>query len=64
VHAIVSRGGRTRDWQWLGLAYVDESAAELLYHHKVMRLLREVQADYPVHDCETIAEAEAYLDGE
>jgi hypothetical protein len=27
------------------------SAAEPLYRHKVMRLLREVQADYPVRDC-------------
>ena len=27
------------------------------------RLQREVQAGYPVHDCETLAEADTYLDG-
>jgi hypothetical protein len=26
------------------------------------RLQRQVQAGYPVHDCQTLAEAEAYLD--
>jgi hypothetical protein len=41
VHALVSRGGWTRDWQWVPVAYVDESAAELLYRHKVMRMLQE-----------------------
>jgi len=41
VHALVSRGGWTRDWKWVPLAYVDEHAAELLYRHKVMRLLQE-----------------------
>ncbi|KKK68253.1 hypothetical protein LCGC14_2945930, partial [marine sediment metagenome] len=41
VHALVSRGGWTRDWKWVPLAYVDEHAAELLYRHKVMRMLQE-----------------------
>jgi hypothetical protein len=41
VHGLVSRGGWTRDWQWIPLAYVDESAAELLFRHKVMRMLQE-----------------------
>ena len=41
VHAIVSRGGWTRDRQWVPVAYVDEHAAELLYRHKVMRLLQD-----------------------
>ncbi|MBD3870919.1 MAG: transposase [Acidobacteria bacterium] len=41
VHALVSRGGWTRDWEWVPLAYVDEHAAELLYRHKVMRMLQE-----------------------
>jgi len=41
VHALVSRGGWTRDWEWVPLAYVDEHAAELLYRHKVMRLLQK-----------------------
>jgi len=27
------------------------------------RLQRQVQAGYPVHDCETVEEADAYLDG-
>jgi len=40
VHALVSRGGWTRDWKWVPLAYVDESAAELLFRHKVMRMLQ------------------------
>jgi hypothetical protein len=42
VHALVSRGGWTRDWQWIPLAYVDEHAAQLLFRHKVMRLLQGV----------------------
>jgi hypothetical protein len=41
VHALVSRGGWTRDWEWVPLAYVDEHAAELLYRHKVMRMLQD-----------------------
>jgi hypothetical protein len=41
MHALVSRGGWTRAWKWVPLAYVDEHAAELLYRHKVMRLLQE-----------------------
>ena len=27
------------------------------------RLQKEVRASYPVHDCETLEEAEKYLDG-
>jgi hypothetical protein len=42
VHALVSRGGWTRDWEWVPVAYVDEHAAELLFRHKVMRLLQDV----------------------
>jgi len=41
VHALVSRGGWTRDWKWVAVPYVDEHAAELLYRHKVMRMLQE-----------------------
>jgi len=40
VHALVSRGGWTPDREWVPLPYVDEHAAELLYRHKVMRLLQ------------------------
>ena len=42
VHALVSRGGWTRDWGWVPVPYVDEHAAELLFRHKVMRLLQDV----------------------
>jgi hypothetical protein len=41
VHAIVSRGGWTRDGEWIPVAFVDEHSAELLYRHKVMRLLQD-----------------------
>jgi hypothetical protein len=41
VHAIVSRGGWTRDLRWVPVSYIDEHAAELLYRHKVMRMLRD-----------------------
>jgi hypothetical protein len=41
VHALVSRGGWTSDWEWVPVAYVDEHAAELLFRHKVMRMLQE-----------------------
>jgi hypothetical protein len=41
VHAIVSRGGWTQDGEWVPVAFVDEHSAELLYRHKVMRLLQD-----------------------
>jgi hypothetical protein len=41
VHAIVSRGGWMQDGEWIPIAFVDEHSAELLYRHKVMRLLQE-----------------------
>ena len=41
MHALVSRGGWTRDWQWVPVPYVDEHAAELLFRHKVLRLLQD-----------------------
>lgn len=40
VHAVVSRGGWTRDGEWVPVAFVDEGSAELLYRHKVIRLLQ------------------------
>ena len=40
VHVLVSRGGWTRGWQWVPVPYVDEHAAELLFRHKVLRLLQ------------------------
>jgi hypothetical protein len=39
-HALVSRGEWTRDWEWIPVPYVDEHSAELLFRHKVMRLLQ------------------------
>jgi len=42
VHAIVSRGGWTRDGRWIPIAFVDEASAELLFRHKVIRLLQGV----------------------
>ena len=40
VHAVVSRGGWTRDWRWVGVPFIDEHAAELIFRHKVIRLLQ------------------------
>jgi len=40
VHTMVSRGGWTRDWEWVPVPFVDERSAELLFRHKVMRLLQ------------------------
>ena len=40
VHAIVSRGGWTGDGEWIPVPYVDEHSAELLFRHKVMRMLQ------------------------
>ena len=40
VHAMVSRGGWTRGWEWVPVPYVDEHSAELLFRHKVIRLLQ------------------------
>jgi hypothetical protein len=40
VHALVSRGGWTASGEWIPLPYVDEGAAEKLFRHKVLALLR------------------------
>ncbi len=42
VHALVSRGGWTLDGKWIPIAFVDEASAELLFRHKVIRLLQVV----------------------
>lgn len=39
VHAIVSRGGWTKDGTWVPIPYVDSGAAARLFRHKVLRLL-------------------------
>jgi hypothetical protein len=41
VHALATRGGWDRGGSWLPVAYVDVSAAERLFRHKVIKLLRE-----------------------
>ncbi len=40
VHALCSRGGWTASGEWIPLPYVDEGAAETLFRHKVLALLR------------------------
>jgi hypothetical protein len=40
VHAPCSRGGRTASGEWIPLPYVDEAAAEKLFRHKMLALLR------------------------
>jgi hypothetical protein len=40
VHALVTRGGWTGSGEWIPVPYVDERAAEELFRHKVLRLLR------------------------
>jgi len=40
VHALCSRGGRGASGEWIPLPYVDEGAAEKLFRHKVLALLR------------------------
>ena len=41
VHAMVSRGGWSAEGEWAPVPYVDEHSAELLFRHKVMRLLQD-----------------------
>jgi len=40
VHALATRGGWTRSGEWIPVPYVDEGAAEELFRHKVLALLR------------------------
>jgi len=40
VHALVTRGGWTESGEWIPVPYVDERAAEELFRHKVLGLLR------------------------
>jgi hypothetical protein len=40
VHAVVTRGGWTDSGEWVPVPYVDERAAEELFRHKVLSLLR------------------------
>jgi hypothetical protein len=41
THAMVSRGGWTAGGEWTPVPFVDEHSAELLFRHKVMRMLQE-----------------------
>jgi hypothetical protein len=40
VHALVTRGGWTADGAWMPIPFVNASAAEQLFRHKVIRLLQ------------------------
>jgi len=40
AHALVSRGGWSASGEWIAVPYVDERAAEKLFRHKVLALLR------------------------
>lgn len=40
VHALATRGGWTASGEWIPVPYVDERAAEELFRHKVLALLR------------------------
>ena len=40
VHALVTQGGWTVSGEWIPVPYVDERAAEKLFRHKVLGLLR------------------------
>jgi len=40
VHALVTRGGWDASGEWVPVPYVDEGAAEELFRHKVLGLLR------------------------
>jgi hypothetical protein len=41
LHTLVSRGGWSADGGWVPVPFVDEHSAELLFRHKVMRLLQD-----------------------
>ncbi len=41
AHAIISRGGWTRDGDWVPVPYVDMRAAELLFRHKIFAMLKK-----------------------
>ena len=41
VHPLVSRAGWSVDGEWIPVAFVDERSAELLFRHKVIRLLQD-----------------------
>ena len=43
IHAIASRGVWTPDGGWHPIPYVDAHKAELLFRHKVLRLLRDLE---------------------
>ena len=41
LHSMVSRGGWSAGGEWVPVPFVDERSAELLFRHKVMRLLQD-----------------------
>jgi hypothetical protein len=40
IHALVPRGGWTRDGKWIAAPWLDAAAAEKLFRHKVLKLLQ------------------------
>ncbi len=40
VHALATRGGWNADGQWIPVPYIDPHAAELLFRHKIIQLLK------------------------
>ena len=40
VHALATRGGWTSSGEWVPVPYVDTSADEKLFRHKVIRILQ------------------------
>ena len=43
IHAIVARGCWTSDGNWLPVPYIDAHSAELLFRHKVFKILKKHQ---------------------
>jgi len=41
IHALVARGVWTAAGQWLPVPYIDPHAAELLFRHKVFKILKK-----------------------
>jgi len=41
IHALVPRGGWTREGAWVALPWIDVGAAEELFRHKVLKLLQD-----------------------
>ena len=40
VHALTTRGGWNAQGQWIPVPFIDPHAAELLFRHKILQLLK------------------------